>query len=414
MSQLPEPQASRRVRSRPRTVKEPEGGIPPLISTREDLRRSADLLASSKEAAALDTERAGGHRYGNDTYLVQVRKSGVGTFILDTGALRDLSSLQDVLGDTWIFHAADQDILGLKSLNLRPHAIFDTEIAARLVGHTRFSLGALTESVLDTKLLKSHQNEDWSRRPIPADWLRYAALDVEFLPDLHERLASELRRLGREEFAAQEFNHLLTHPLVPREATWRDTKGLGKITTPRGMAVARELWEARDRVGQETDVAPGRILPAAAIVEASLALPKSRTDLRKINGFQKPSAREHFSTWEAAIAKARSLPDKALPTVRVEPDHSAPPPARMWRKVDSEAWSRLQTIREVVAGVAERMGVLPDVVLEPRVQREVTWRPPTEGLTLDERMEQSGARPWQRQVVSDQLQAMPQAARRLG
>ena len=383
------------------------------MSTQQDLERSAELLRSSEESAALDTERAGGHRYGNDTYLVQVRKSGVGTFILDTGALKDLSPLQGALGSTWIFHAADQDILGLKSLNLQPKAIFDTEIAAQLVGHTRFSLGALTESILDTKLLKSHQNEDWSRRPIPADWLRYAALDVEFLPALHESLSLELHRLGREEFAAQEFSHLLTHPLVPRKATWRDTKGLGKVGTPRGMAVARELWEARDRLGRETDVAPGRILPAAAIVEASLSLPKSRSELRKINGFQKPSARESLPTWEEAIARAHSLPESELPSVRVAPDHSAPPPARMWRKVDSEAWRRLQTIREVVAAVAQRMEVLPDVVLEPRVQREATWHPSAQGLTLNERMERSGARPWQREAVIKQLQRMPNAARKL-
>lgn len=403
-----------RVRKRTRTQTRPEGGLPPLVETVGELRDVAGMLAGSSSPTAIDTERAGGYRYDNHTFLVQIRREDVGTFIIDTGRLRDLSILQQPVEGQWIFHAADQDLLGLQELRLKASRVFDTEVAARLIGHTKFSLGALVETIFDTRLLKSHQNEDWSRRPIPEDWLRYAALDVEFLPRLHAHLEQELRMLGREEFAEQEFAYMLENPLIPRTATWRDTKGIGKIKDRRGLEVVKQLWLVRDRIGQQQDTAPGRILPNAAIIAAAQQIPESRKTLRAIPGIRKPSAREHFAAWEGAIAKARSTPKDRLPELRVPHDPLQPPPARVWKRVSQPAWQRLQAIREVVSLASKDLKVEPDVVLEPRVQREATWEPLQRGVEeLDERMEAAGARPWQRALVGEKVLSSPELLKRL-
>lgn len=393
--------------------------LPPLVETPEQLDEVAQKLRSSSEPVSIDTERAGGYRYGNHTYLVQVRKDDIGTYVIDTGELRDLSSLQGALAGTWILHAADQDLLGLEELQLHASSIFDTEIAARLAGYTKFSLGALVESILGEHLEKSHQNEDWSTRPLPADWLRYAALDVQFLGQLRAKLTEELVGLGRLEFAEQEFAHMLANPLVPRVQTWRDTKGLGKVRDRRGLEVARQLWLARDRVGQEVDTAPGRILPNSAIVEAAQRVPTSRTELRSIPGIRKPSARRYFATWDAAVAKARATPQRRLPDRRPPQDLHEPPPARAWKRSDPDAWSRLQVMREVVGFAADTLSVEADVVLQPAVQRAAVWPPfhnrSTSGLLeeVDLRMEKAGARPWQRSIMIETFTLQPEALKGL-
>lgn len=387
--------------------------LPPLIVKPQDLEAAANALASSPEPLALDTERSGGYTYANETCLLQLRKEGVGTFLVDTLAIPNLTGLSAGLGGTWILHAADQDLLGMQELGVEPTSVFDTEIAARLTGHERFSLGALSEDVLGLHLKKSHQNENWSTRPLPDEWLQYAALDVELLPGLHEHLAAKLDDLGRTDYANQEFEYLVTDPLEPRLPTWRDTKGLGKVRSRRGLAVARELWEERERIGEIENVAAGRILPNAAVVAAALRPPKNKHQLRQIQGFLKPSARKYLHKWQRAVDRAMKLPDADLPALRTKPDPDAVPPARTWKRSDPEAWKRLQLMRDLTAKAAEDLEIHPDVTLEPRVQREVAWQPMTDAkLEVTQRMEQAGARPWQRDLIDHQINKLDETALR--
>lgn len=395
---------------RQRLLRSPAGGIPPVITTREDLVEIASRLRASHEPVAIDTERAQGYRYGGGAYLVQIRKENVGTFLIDPRAFTTLSALAPALAETWILHAADQDLLCLRDIGLEPTSIFDTEIAARLVGYTRFSLGALTEQILGITLEKSHQNEDWSLRPLPVDWLRYAALDVELLPALHSTLSSLLADAGRSEWARQEFAHDLTHPLLPRDHGWRDLKGLGKIRTRRGLAIARELWKVREELGKELDVSPGRILATDGIVAAALVAPTTRRGLTSLEQFRRARARKHMDLWWSAISKARSLPDDALPPLKVPPNPHYVPPANLWRRNNPEAWERLQTMRHLAEKAAEPLGLQAEVVLEPRTQREVAWTPlPGD---LGEALTRAGARPWQVEHIT--RVTSPQISKRLG
>lgn len=380
----------------------PSQGIPSLIDTQHDLVAVAEALERSTMPSALDTERAQGRRYGSGAYLVQVRKDDVGTFLIDSHALPDLSSLQESLNTTWIFHAADQDLRCLLDLGLQPPALFDTETAGRLTGLRRFSLGALTEELLDVRLMKTHQDEDWSRRPLPEAWLSYAALDVELLTSLKSELEHRLDELGRSEWAAQEFEFEMAHPVEPRTPSWRNLKGVGRLRKPEEMAIAKELWKAREDIGQRTDLAPGRVLAAGGIIDAAVLHPRSKRDLSTIEAFRRPVARRHLDKWWEAIERAYALPARKLPR-RAQHDPSVIPPASAWRSSNPEGLQRLAEVRTLVANVAQGLDLDPDVVLEPRAQRVVAWRPLPRADSLSSavasRLEESQARPWQRDLV---------------
>lgn len=379
-------------------LKSPREGVPDLIEDARELEVAIRQLGSSTEPVALDTERAQGYRYGGGAYLVQLRKSDVGSFLIDPQALPDLSNMGPALRGTWLLHAADQDLACMAQLGLVPERVFDTEIAAKLLGFSRFSLGAMTEQILGISLDKSHQNEDWSLRPFPVDWLRYAALDVELLPELQKEMSARIADAGRTEWADQEFAHLLSNPLQPREPHWRDLKGLGKVKTAQGLATARELWRVREELGRELDISPGRILATQAIIEAAMVQPTTRGRLTSIEPFRRSRARKHTDLWWSAVSKARALPDSELPPVRLAADPSYVPPASAWKRQDPQAWERLQTMRTLAARAADPLGIQPDVVLAPRVQREVAWRPLRKDF--EEALYEGGARPWQVQQLA--------------
>ena len=203
----------------------PKDGLPEITATPTQLNRAAQLLAAGRGPVAVDAERASGFRYGQDAYLIQLRRDGVGTLLIDpvtTGPLTELATALD--GPEWILHAADQDIPCLTARGLKAASLFDTELAARLLGRQHVGLGAVIEETLGLRLAKDHAAADWSTRPLPTSWLTYAALDVELLIDLREALATELEAAGKDQWAAQEFEHVRTKPARPAKVDpWRKT-----------------------------------------------------------------------------------------------------------------------------------------------------------------------------------------------
>ena len=188
-------------------------GVPPLTDTPDALARAVDALASGAGPVAVDAERASGFRYGQRAYLVQFHRHGSGTWLIDPIPLRDLSALQAALVDVeWVLHAASQDLPCLRDIGLEPRRIFDTELAARMLGRDRVGLGPLVEAELGLYLAKGHGAADWSTRPLPESWLRYAALDVEVLLELRDLLAADLVATGTAPWAAEEFAAVLAAP----------------------------------------------------------------------------------------------------------------------------------------------------------------------------------------------------------
>jgi ribonuclease D len=294
---------------------EPRDGLPAVITTPAALGEASDVLAAGSGPIAVDAERASGYRYGQRAYLVQIRRNDAGSFLVDPVAFHDLTPLAEAINNAeWVLHAASQDLPCLDEIGLRPRELFDTELAGRLLGHPRVGLGAMTESVLGIGLEKGHAAADWSTRPLPEDWLRYAALDVEVLIELRDALAAELEAAGKAEWARQEFEAILAAPPAPpRVDPWRRTSGMHKVRKPRQLAVIRELWLERDRVAKSRDIAPGRILPDSAIVSAAIEQPASREALTALPIFGGKANRRQADRWLAAIERARTCPEVDLP-----------------------------------------------------------------------------------------------------
>lgn len=181
-----------------RLLTEPEQGVPAVIETDRGLQRAAEALAAGTGPVAVDAERASGFRYGQRAFLVQLKRAGAGIWLIDPEPFDTLLPIQQALGQAeWILHAASQDLPGLAELGMHPHQLFDTELAARMTGLPRVGLGAVVEQLLGVHLAKEHSAADWSRRPLPQAWLRYASLDVELLIELRAELSALLKEQGK-------------------------------------------------------------------------------------------------------------------------------------------------------------------------------------------------------------------------
>ncbi len=386
----------------------PRDGTPDPVASPAELADTIARFAAGTGPVAVDAERASGYRYTQRAYLVQLRREGAGTALIDPVPLGDLTGLDSAIADAeWVLHAASQDLPCLAELGLRPRQLFDTELAARLAGFERVGLAALTEQLLGYTLEKHHSAADWSTRPLPRAWLDYAALDVELLLDLRAVLAEELARQGKSGWAAQEFAALAASggaPPKPRPDPWRRTSGIHRVRGARALARVRALWYARDEVAARRDVAPGRVLPDAAIIAAAELDPTDERTLLMLPGFGGRSVRRLARTWLAALAEARELPDEALPG---SPPHDGPPPPHRWAEKDPAAAGRLARCRRVVTEIAAAHRVPPENLITPEYVRRLAWEPPEEITpeSVRQALAYLGARPWQTDLVAADLAA---------
>jgi ribonuclease D len=376
-----------------------------VIADADGLAAVVAAFAAGTGPVAVDAERASGYRYGQSAYLVQLRREGAGSALIDPVACPDLSALGEAIADTeWVLHAATQDLPCLREIGMVPSRLFDTELAGRLAGFPRVGLGAMVESVLGFTLEKGHSAVDWSTRPLPEPWLRYAALDVELLVDLRDALEKELERQGKLEWALQEFDAIATAPPpAPRKDPWRRTSGMHKVRRRRQLAVVRELWEARDRIARRRDVSPGKVLGDGAIVEAALALPGDVQALTALSGFGNRMGRRQLEQWQAAVDRAKALPESALPL----PGQAVagPPPPRAWADKDPAAAARLSAARAAVSARAEELRMPQENLIAPDTVRRVCWAPPAalDEASVSAALAAHGARPWQVEQVTPLL-----------
>jgi ribonuclease D len=383
---------------------EPRDGLPPVVVTSAALAEVTDRLATGEGPVAVDAERASGYRYGQRAYLVQLRRAGAGTVLIDPIACPDLAGLDAALADAEaVLHAASQDLPCLAELGFRPRQLFDTELAGRLLGYPRVALGTLVEEVLGFHLEKGHSAADWSIRPLRTELLRYAALDVEVLIELRDALADELAAQGKTEWARQEFAAVLAaKPVTARSDPWRRTSGIHRVQSRRGLAVVRELWITRDRIAQAADLSPRRVLPDTAIIEAARSLPVSTGQLMRIGGFASRQARRHEHEWMTAITRARTSADGELPDAAGGAIPNGPPPAHRWAERDPAAAARLGAARSVVTAIAEASKLPVENLLSPDVLRRLSWDPPqpSDPETVGAALASYGARAWQVELTA--------------
>lgn len=379
---------------------EPRDGLPSVVGDASALARTISAFAGGTGPVAIDAERASGYRYGQRAYLIQLRRAGAGTALIDPIACPDLSALGAAIADAeWVFHAANQDLPCLAEVGLHPAWVFDTELAGRLAGFARVGLGPLVETVLGMSLEKGHSASDWSTRPLPEPWLRYAALDVEVLVELRDAEEAILREQGKLEWARQEFAAIAAAPPpTPRPEPWRRTSGMHRIRQRRPLAIVRALWETRDELARERDLTPSRLLPDSAIIEAALAAGAAMPRLRSLNGFANRRG-EDVLRYQAAIEQARQLPDAALPQLTLPSD--APPPPRVWADKDPAAAARLTAARAAVTALSELHSLPVENLLTPDLLRRLCWTPPDEVTpeTVAARLRAGGAREWQVEVT---------------
>lgn len=382
--------------------------LPPVVETADALAATCAAIAAGTGPVAIDAERASGYRYSSRAYLIQLRREGAGTHLIDPIAFETMAPLQDVIGDTeWILHAATQDLPCLAEVGLEPTELFDTELAGRLLGYPRVGLASLVESRIGARMAKEHSAVDWSTRPLPQPWLLYAALDVEVLVELRELLGKELAESGKDGWAAEEFDALRGFSPAPRVDAWRRTSGLHRVRGRRALGAVRALWELRDSIAQERDVTPGRILPDSAIVAAASAMPLRRRELLRTQGFHGRGAERYAARWIAALNEVAELAEDELPT-RV-PRGDGPPLHRTWAEKDPVAARRLSLARPALTVLADEHHLPVENLLTPDHVRRILWTPPVtrdpEALAsaVDERLAGYGARAWQRSLTTPVL-----------
>ena len=388
--------------NQPTPIDSPPTGVPPLTDTADGLTKLVQAMSLVEGPVAVDAERASAFRYGQRAQLVQLFRRGVPIALIDPVALPDLTALSDVLQNSqWVLHAASQDLQCLRDVGLNPPELFDTELASRLLGYRLVGLATVVARTLNLGLAKEHSAQDWSKRPLPASWLNYAALDVALLLDVRDQLILELQAAGKTEIARQEFQAVLDSPPArPRPEPWRRTSGTHKIPDRRGMAVVRSLWEARDSLARRLDQSPSRILPDAGIVAAGLSKPKSSDQLGDIHPFGGRGQTRRRAYWWKAINQAQRMDSGELPDMHgVRPP--GPPGVRTWIKHHPEAAKRLTQVRAQLAQLSTQVSIPVENLAPAPLVRQVVFDSPQD---VSATLSCGGARPWQIELVAPLIQ----------
>ena len=394
--------------SSPEVIPTPEAEQAPhapvfVIDSREDYLAAVAAIAAGTGPIAIDAERASGFRYSQRAYLIQIFRRGSGTFLFDPPAIGSFTELNDVIREEeWILHAASQDLSCLREVGLDPTRLFDTELGARLAGLPRVGLGTVVEELLGIHLAKEHSAADWSTRPLPQSWLVYAALDVELLVDVREIMGTMLADADKATIAEEEFAAVLARDLKPvREQPWRRLSGLHSIRGLRNLAVARELWLARDAYAREIDTAPGRLVPDSALVAAARTLPETKRDLVGLKEFTGRASRSQIDRWWNAIQTGLTTDD--MPVARVSGE--VIPPPRVWSDKNPDADKRLKAARAALTEVSTEINIPLENVLTPELLRRLAWKPPADisAESVSTGLAEMGARPWQVTAVAETI-----------
>jgi ribonuclease D len=355
---------------------------------------SINPSASSVESKsiALDTEGASFHRFIDRIYLLQLSTRDR-TAIIDPMPIGHPARLGRILEDPTIeivFHDADYD-LRLLQQDYKWHVrnIFDTRVAAQLLGLRAFGLAALLERYFGVKLDKKHQRADWSMRPLPQGMLDYAAQDTIHLLELRDRLEHDLERAGRLDWAREEFSLL--------EGTrWADedpgdvflrVKGARDLSR-RELAVLRELVQWRDGVAGQLDRATFRVVGNEQLLEIARRQSTSREELAAIKGVPRGMIDARGQEMLDAVARGVAVPENALPKF---------PRAARWDR-DPEFDARVAALKTVRDAAATRLELDPGVLCARDRLEAVARKNPASRAELDEVRE---LRAWQRGLLGE-------------
>ncbi len=396
---------------------QPAAGTPQVIDTEAAFKEALADLSQGSGPFAVDAERASGFRYSARAYLIQIKRKDGGLHLIDPipfgpghQLFADLNALLNT--DEVILHASTQDLPCLRELGINPINLFDTELAGRIAGLPRVGLGPLLESLMGVLLAKEHSAADWSARPLPQEWLTYAALDVELLVELRDRMYSILEDAKKLPWALEEFASILkAPPAPPRVDPWRRTSGMHKIKRRDQLAVIKSLWMARDEVAALQDIAPGKLLNDSAIVELAIAVPTNKKEFEKTLRPLGLRARwmENLQLWLDSIATAVSMPEEQWPAMRTNADTL--PPIKLWRDKFPVKFAPLSHARAAIELIAQENQIPVENLITPEHVRRICWKPPVGATTtlsiseVEKGLAELGARQWQIDLVAPALAA---------
>lgn len=351
----------------------------------EERGRVVDALAAvDAPVVGVDVERGDGERYFREAALVQVGRDGR-CVLLDAVRMGDLAPLAGFLdGRLAVFHAIENDVEPMEDAGVPLQRVADTQVAAQMLG-LPFGLSSLLEELLEVELTEDKsrlQRADWERRPLTDEMIDYAAGDVVHLPELWSSLDRQLKATGRTSWYEQELAATLAHARADTRS-WDRTGGLGRLDG-HGRAILRAVWEERERIAREQDVAPQRIARDDALVDIAEADPSSRGDIAEV--LRRDQLREWGGQLLAAARQGSSRPDEPRPS-----EHRAP------TDEDRAAHNRMRRER---ARIAEEIGMDAGVLCPSRVLWPAVLSDPEDPAEL---CDAAGFRPWQHDVLGDRL-----------
>ena len=361
---------------------------------------AAQLVASlgSVERIAIDTEGASFHRFVDRIYLIQISTSDV-TAVIDPLSAGDLPALGAVLADRSVevvLHDADYDLRLLhQDYGWHPTNIFDTRIAAQLLGIPAFGLGALLERFVGIRLEKKHQRADWSMRPLPQDMLEYAQEDTRYLLQLRDLIGADLERMGRMEWAREEFELLegTRWAAEDESLSFMRIKGARDLTR-RELSVLGQLAHWRDGKAAELDRAVFRVMANEVLLELARTIPTREDQLLGIKGMPRSLAQRASHEILAAVQRGLAVPEENLPRY---------PKAQRWQK-DPDFDRRATALKAARDVAARRLQIDPGVLCSRERIEAVARRNPA---TMEELAEVSELRKWQaRELGPDFLRAL--------
>ena len=391
----------------------PAAGVPQIIADIPSFEGALKELALGTGPFAVDAERASGFKFSARAYLIQIKRQGGGLHLIDPipfGPNHPLFlKLNELLqSDEVILHASTQDLPCLRELGINPKRLFDTELGGRIAGLPRVGLGPLLESLMEVSLAKEHSAADWSQRPLPQEWLNYAALDVELLVELREKVYGLLASANKWHWAREEFQAILdAPPSPPRVDPWRRTSGMHKIKKRNQLAVVRALWTVRNEIAQEVDISQGRLLSDAAIVEiATVAHTKTIKTKKDLERTLRPlglRARwlENAASWINAISDALALGEDQWPQVRTDSDSL--PPLKIWRERFPDKYAPLTHAKALLSAKAAELDIPLENMITPEYIRRICWNAPKGDVARS--LATLGARSWQIEIAAPLLEA---------
>lgn len=365
-----------------------------LIGHGEGLRAIADVLAGAALFAA-DTEAAGYHRYHDRVCLLQI-STREHTFLVDTLSIEELDEIEPYFASPEhevVFHDADYDLrLLARDYGIRIGGLFDTKLAAQLLGEPSIGLGALVEKHTGVRLDKKHQRADWAVRPLPPELLAYAAEDTRHLPKLRDRLMERLEQAGRLHWAREEFRirEEARPKSVPDEDAYLRLKNT-RFLDPRQMAALRELYTWRETVGARRDVATFRVVGNEVLIAVARELAAEPRQISRTEGVPASIAERYGSDMAAAVARALALPESELPQ-RVRGPRRPPP--------DPQFEALVERLKEARDAAAAELGIERGFLM-PRQQLEDLAR--LKPRAADDLLQVPDMRHWQVEALGGRL-----------